>query len=160
MGNYKDKNDRSSSYHHSSYDNKGSGRNNFGENMGPKTMYPTTCSKCGKNCEVPFRPNGKKPVFCSSCHNEMKESNFSTGFGGASSSRPNRNSSFGGFNRSISHPLYKEQFEALNIKLDKILLALGQVEKPKKMKEPYVSKKDRIQTESLDLTSSDDDSIE
>jgi len=32
-----------------------------------KEMYKAECSKCGRVCEVPFRPNGKKPVFCSNC---------------------------------------------------------------------------------------------
>ncbi len=30
-------------------------------------MYPATCGDCGNRCEVPFRPNGKKPVLCKSC---------------------------------------------------------------------------------------------
>ncbi len=30
-------------------------------------MTKTTCSKCGKVCEVPFRPNGRKPVLCHDC---------------------------------------------------------------------------------------------
>lgn len=29
--------------------------------------YKATCSKCHSACEVPFRPNGKKPVFCRNC---------------------------------------------------------------------------------------------
>ncbi len=31
------------------------------------TMHRATCNECGKACEVPFRPNGSKPVFCSDC---------------------------------------------------------------------------------------------
>lgn len=33
----------------------------------PKTMYKAQCSNCNTTCEVPFRPNGKKPVFCKDC---------------------------------------------------------------------------------------------
>ena len=29
--------------------------------------YDATCSDCGRVCQVPFRPNGKKPVFCTDC---------------------------------------------------------------------------------------------
>lgn len=29
--------------------------------------FKTSCSKCSAACEVPFRPNGKKPVFCKNC---------------------------------------------------------------------------------------------
>lgn len=32
-----------------------------------KEMFPAVCSDCGNNCEVPFRPSGSKPVFCSDC---------------------------------------------------------------------------------------------
>jgi len=32
-----------------------------------KPMFPATCATCGTNCEVPFKPNGRKPVLCSNC---------------------------------------------------------------------------------------------
>lgn len=32
-----------------------------------KEMFKATCSECGDNCEVPFKPTGSKPVLCSSC---------------------------------------------------------------------------------------------
>lgn len=34
---------------------------------GPKEMFDATCAKCHKLTQVPFRPNGKKPVFCRDC---------------------------------------------------------------------------------------------
>ena len=30
-------------------------------------MFEVTCDKCKKRCEVPFRPSGEKPVYCSDC---------------------------------------------------------------------------------------------
>jgi CxxC-x17-CxxC domain-containing protein len=30
-------------------------------------MHTATCAKCNKSCEVPFKPNGKKPIYCSDC---------------------------------------------------------------------------------------------
>ena len=36
--------------------------------------FKTVCSVCSKACEVPFKPNGKKPVFCDSCFSKTKES--------------------------------------------------------------------------------------
>ncbi len=33
----------------------------------PVEMHKATCSTCGKPCEVPFRPDGSKPVLCSEC---------------------------------------------------------------------------------------------
>lgn len=41
-----------------------SGGDRFGA---AKQMYKAECSNCHASCEVPFRPNGKKPVFCSNC---------------------------------------------------------------------------------------------
>lgn len=37
-------------------------------------MFRTTCDACHKPCEVPFKPNGKKPVFCDACFNKTRES--------------------------------------------------------------------------------------
>lgn len=36
-------------------------------NDGPREMHTAECSKCHKSCQVPFRPNGTKPVFCADC---------------------------------------------------------------------------------------------
>ena len=37
-------------------------------------MHRATCSECNKECEVPFRPTGDKPVYCSSCFGKREES--------------------------------------------------------------------------------------
>lgn len=29
--------------------------------------FDAVCSKCGNACQVPFRPNGTRPVYCSNC---------------------------------------------------------------------------------------------
>jgi CxxC-x17-CxxC domain-containing protein len=34
---------------------------------GPATMHDATCAACGNPCQVPFRPNGRKPVLCGNC---------------------------------------------------------------------------------------------
>ena len=31
------------------------------------TLYKATCTNCGNSCEVPFRPDGAKPVLCRDC---------------------------------------------------------------------------------------------
>lgn len=46
----------------------------------PKEMHQATCANCGKGCEVPFRPNGKKPVFCKECFTSGKTEGSSQGF--------------------------------------------------------------------------------
>lgn len=62
----------------------GGGGRSFG---GPKKfggsgrpdMHRATCNDCGNSCEVPFRPTGSKPVFCSNCFEKQ---------GGGGNSRP------------------------------------------------------------------------
>ncbi|MDX9739320.1 MAG: hypothetical protein RBT33_03100 [Candidatus Dojkabacteria bacterium] len=34
---------------------------------GPVTMHDAVCDECGRECQVPFRPSGEKPIYCSSC---------------------------------------------------------------------------------------------
>ena len=47
----------------------GGGRSSFGggRSGGDRQMHTATCSECGEECQVPFRPTGEKPVFCSTC---------------------------------------------------------------------------------------------
>ncbi|HOZ36171.1 MAG TPA: DNA-directed RNA polymerase [archaeon] len=47
-------------------------RGNFHRNTGPREMHKATCSKCGKECEVPFKPLEGKPVYCRDCYMSMK----------------------------------------------------------------------------------------
>jgi CxxC-x17-CxxC domain-containing protein len=32
-----------------------------------RTMYDVICAGCGVNTQVPFQPNGSKPVYCRDC---------------------------------------------------------------------------------------------
>ena len=34
---------------------------------GPREMFTATCSSCGREARVPFRPTNGKPVYCSDC---------------------------------------------------------------------------------------------
>jgi CxxC-x17-CxxC domain-containing protein len=38
-----------------------------GSSRGPREMFTATCSSCGKEAQVPFRPTSGKPVYCSDC---------------------------------------------------------------------------------------------
>ena len=35
-------------------------------------MFTATCAECSKSCEVPFRPNGERPVFCRDCFGDKR----------------------------------------------------------------------------------------
>ena len=50
-----------------------------GGNFGRPDMHQAICDDCGQSCEVPFRPTGDKPIYCSSCFEKK---------GGRASSKP------------------------------------------------------------------------
>ncbi|HVC32967.1 MAG TPA: zinc-ribbon domain containing protein [Chloroflexota bacterium] len=37
-----------------------------------REMHPAVCSQCGKDTLVPFLPRGDKPVYCSSCFEQVR----------------------------------------------------------------------------------------
>jgi CxxC-x17-CxxC domain-containing protein len=43
-----------------------------GYDRGPREMFSATCSNCGKEAQVPFKPSGSKPVYCSDCFNARR----------------------------------------------------------------------------------------
>jgi CxxC-x17-CxxC domain-containing protein len=45
----------------------GGGGYDNGYSRGPREMFTATCSQCGKEAQVPFRPTSGKPVYCSDC---------------------------------------------------------------------------------------------
>ena len=49
---------------------RNAGEYNGGERR--EVKFQATCSECNKTCEVPFRPNGSKPVYCKDCFGAKK----------------------------------------------------------------------------------------
>lgn len=140
MGKFKN----NKSYSGKNYGHRDFGRPSFGAPRGDREMFETTCSQCGKRTTVPFRPNGKKPVFCNDCFRKN---------GPSDSDRPGfvkrndygRRSDFE--KRSYSKPQNNEQIEALNRKLDRItemlvtILVATKKEAPKKDEKSTATKK-------------------
>lgn len=50
--------------------NRGGPRRSF--NDGPREMHPATCSECGQECQVPFKPREGKPVYCRECFSKRR----------------------------------------------------------------------------------------
>lgn len=97
-------------------------RDRGGRDFGEKRMFQTVCSECGNSCEVPFKPSGDKPVYCDSC--------FGSGDG-----------------KSKKTDTYREEFEKLNAKLDRLIKVL---EASGLKKEPTIIKiKDEIKKEEV-----------
>ena len=93
----------------------GRGRDSFER----KPLVDVVCDKCGKNCQVPFKPTGDKPVFCSECYEKQ-------GNGRSSRAREPRFSGAGASSNALG--ISKEQFNEINAKLDKILGILEMIE--------------------------------
>src|SRR5271168_1302353 len=115
-------------------------------------MHSAICSKCGKTCEVPFRPTGEKPVYCRDCFREMgggppreggdrraPRRDFDHRFEPKNDTRPqsrvepyerkNENK-----NEAQNDDL-KRQLESVNNKLDKLIVLAESVLKIKSVKE-------------------------
>ena len=41
---------------------------------GPREMHKAICADCKKECEVPFKPSGGRPIYCKECFSKRKES--------------------------------------------------------------------------------------
>ena len=75
-------------------------------------MHDAVCGKCGRQCQVPFRPTGDKPVYCSDCFRQNEGSG----------------NNFGSRNRAPQSGESSEQLKQINAKLDKIILILQDLE--------------------------------
>lgn len=102
--------------------NRGGGRGrNFGggRNDRRSQMHDAVCDQCGEDCEVPFRPSGSKPVYCSRCFDQQ---------GGGKDRSQGKRKQFGGNRndrRQDRQPKadnnLKREIDALSNKLDKIV---------------------------------------
>ena len=52
------------------------GQGGFRSFGGPREMHKATCTECGQECEVPFKPTEGKPVFCRDCFMKKKKNRF------------------------------------------------------------------------------------
>lgn len=118
MGNYNN-NDRK--FGRSSRPRFGGGNSSF------KQMYDAVCAECGKGCKVPFMPNSGKPVYCSNCFEDRGNGeNEPRSYQSHSRSNFSDRRSFTPRNDRPTEN-YSEQFEIINIKLDKIFNLLNEM---------------------------------
>ncbi|MFA6421548.1 MAG: CxxC-x17-CxxC domain-containing protein [Patescibacteria group bacterium] len=101
--------------------NRGGG---FGGNRGPAEMHDAVCDSCGKQCQVPFRPNGSKPVYCSDCFKQMGGGQDSGRFQDRAPRRPDFDRQPNFERRSDTRPQGNDQTSEINRKLDQILKIL------------------------------------
>ena len=48
-------------------------KSNMSEDKFGREMHKVTCSECGKETEVPFKPDGTRPVYCRDCYMKHKK---------------------------------------------------------------------------------------
>jgi CxxC-x17-CxxC domain-containing protein len=102
------------------HSSRSSGRDSGKSNFQEKRMYSAICTECGNKCEVPFRPTGGKPIYCSNCFR--------------------KGDNIGGKNAEQ----FKEQFELLNAKLDNILKLLTPIVSTDVAREQKVTRKTEV----------------
>jgi CxxC-x17-CxxC domain-containing protein len=65
------------------------GRQDHGNREKKRLMYKIVCADCKKECEIPFRPKGDRPVYCRECFARRKAGNsFRTGIDSKSKNAP------------------------------------------------------------------------
>lgn len=82
-------------------------------------MHRAVCDECGRECEVPFKPTGDRPVYCNNCFKKNES-------GGPKRSERDSGKSYGGSHSGNSGD-FQKQFDILNKKLDQILKALTDI---------------------------------
>jgi CxxC-x17-CxxC domain-containing protein len=83
-----------------------------------RKMFTAQCDSCNSRCEVPFRPSGDKPIYCSSCYENVEQSR--------GDKKTNREKS--GVTRA-DIAMLGDQLISINSKLEKLLLVLIPEEK-------------------------------
>lgn len=101
----------------------GGGRPSFGgrgggRDGGDTQMHRATCAECNKSCEVPFRPTGERPVYCSEC------------FGGSKGRSPRESSSRESFApRESFSPVGSPAPKFDDRKIEELKRQVGEIEK-------------------------------
>jgi CxxC-x17-CxxC domain-containing protein len=119
-----------------------------GENQRDNSMmHSAVCFECGKDCQVPFKPSGSKPVFCSICFGSKQDSER------RSDDKFARNSSFKPrFDNDQKKPVNNLKMDEIISRLDKIIKLLSPVLELKK-DEAQVTKVDKIKKEATKVSS-------
>ena len=83
---------------------------NFRSGGNPSPIkFKTVCAECGEPCEVPFKPSGDRPVYCSNC------------FKNRENVRPDRAKSYPSNPSNQSNSNVGDQLRKLSEKVDQIL---------------------------------------
>ncbi len=99
------------------FNDRNSGRRSGGRFDKPM-LHKAVCDECGQNCEVPFKPSGNKPIYCSRCFEKVDPKKVR-------SSEPRS---------SVDMSSVTEQLRDMNSKLDTLIEILSKKKVVKKAK--------------------------
>ena len=86
------------------FNDRNAGRRDGGRFEKP-AMHKAVCDECGQDCEVPFKPSGNKPIYCSKCFEKVD---------------PKKNRS-NDSRSSVDMTAVTEQLKDINAKLDRLI---------------------------------------
>jgi CxxC-x17-CxxC domain-containing protein len=87
--------------------------------------FDAVCSNCGKKCQVPFRPDGTKPVYCKDCFGTPREAlRGKKSFSAAPARFASPTRSIGAAPEGKSIADLTRQIAAMNAKIDTMLKIL------------------------------------
>jgi CxxC-x17-CxxC domain-containing protein len=120
-------------------DRRGSGRSNYGSRDSRQSeMHDAVCAECGNNCRIPFFPRSGKPVYCSDCFEKRgNDNNFNDRRSNDNYNDRRSNSPRGNDRPQVN---YKEEFKAINAKLDQLVNLLSNKDVKKVTKKAKASK--------------------
>ena len=109
----------------------------------PVVMHKATCADCGNVCEVPFRPNGEKPVYCNDCFGGKRDGGKSSfprkEFNDRSDRAPKREwndrpaprTDFKPAAPVLNTDALTKQMSEISVKLDRLTNAIERMSQPK-----------------------------
>lgn len=122
--------------------NRGGGfRGGNGGGRGEVTMHKATCDECHKSCEVPFRPSGDKPVYCSDCFSNKRDDGDRAPRREFSDRGPKRDFNdrpAQSFAKPTSNDGVSKQLSEISAKLDRLTSAIEKLTAPKTESKPVV----------------------
>lgn len=104
-----------------------SSRRSSGRDSSFKPKMPLVdaiCDKCGKPCQLPFKPTGEKPVYCRDCFSKSGSDDRGSRSDDRSSFRSRDRGSSSSERSSRDSSSRSSDLEEINEKLDKIMRAL------------------------------------
>jgi len=116
------------------FDRRDSGSRSFsrggfggGRDSARPAMHSAVCAECGNSCEIPFKPSGDRPVYCSNCFKNKKEGSASPRSDSRDFSKPRFEASARTSAPISNNAFSGEQFAKLSEKLDKVLNILESI---------------------------------